>query len=152
MNDYGFFCERVIRDLLEEIGIPHKNSRNGCREWYWWASPFEDKALGLDCWITLRDCGEVAVDFTVISIRNEELLQQKVARALGRGIIPIILEQGMLLRAADGSYRALEEFGQEIRFQISLKLKQFSGNRMTRELAAQLKQKRRLASPTSHSF
>lgn len=143
---FGHSCEEIIRDLLPEIGIPHKNQVNGVGCWFLWATPGEDISAGVDCWITLPECGEVAVDFTVISPRNEELLKQKVQTALDRGIIPVVLEQRMLQAAQNGSSRAIEEFSQEIRLQIPLKLRGLNGNRMTRERAAAMKVKRRAAS------
>jgi hypothetical protein len=134
----------MIRDLLPEIGIPHKFDRNGAKEWFWWASRFEDRCpeIRTDCWITLVDCGETAVDFTVISSHNGNLLQRKIDEALSRGVVPVVLEQGMLIRAKNGCLRALEEFSQEIRLQIPAKLKQLVGPRMTRERAAQIKKEK----------
>lgn len=143
-NEHGHFCEGLVRDLLPEIGIPYKNDRrDGDQEWYWWASKFEDRCLGIDCWITLAGYGEVTVDFTVISERNGELLQQKITKTLERGIVPLVLEQGMLLRAQNGSRQALQDFNDEIRLQIPLKLQQLKGERMTRGLANKKKQERR---------
>lgn len=143
-NGYGFICEEMIRDLLPEIGIPHKHQANGSAEWFWWASRFEDRILGVDCWMTLEGCGEVAVDFTIISNRNQDLLNYKKEQARKRGVVLVLLEQGTLLRANSGSRRALEELGQEIRLQVACKIRQLKGDRMTRERAAQLKAEQRV--------
>lgn len=135
-NSFGFFCEEMIRDLLPEIGIPHKFQRCGGKDWFWWASTFEDKVLGVDCWVTLN-LVEIAVDFTIISAG--ELVQVKTEKALGRGVVPVFLDRTMLLRAEDGSERDLRAFDMEVRAQIPLKLAKLNGNRMTKTLADQRK-------------
>jgi len=134
-NGYGFACEEMIRELLPEVGIPHKNTRGTMRDWFWWASNFEDHVLGIDCWVTINCC-EFAVDFTVIS--NEEQMRVKSSKAFNRGVIPIFLAQGMICRANNGDERALEMMNTEIRAQIGLKCGLLT-RRMTRELAAQQK-------------
>ncbi len=132
-NSYGFTCEEMIRDLLSQIGIPHKHGKGVSRDWYWWASGFEDRNLGIDCWITL-DLHEFAVDFTVIS--GEGQMQVKASKALDRGVIPVFLPQGMVRRASEGDERALSQFSAEIKTQIKVKVGLLNGKMMTRELAA----------------
>lgn len=147
-NQHGFLCEDLFRALLPEIGVPHKSQAwlTNSSEWFWWASSFEDHCpqIRTDCWITLADYGEVAVDLTVISSRNGKLLNRKVKEALARGVVPLVLESGMLLRARNGSQQALKELEEEVRFQIPLKLRMFTGPRMTRERAAAIKKQRKL--------
>lgn len=132
-NGFGFDCEEMIRELLPQIGIPHKHEQGRGNTFYWWGSIFEDHMLGVDCWLTFNNV-EIAVDFTVIS--RGELIDQKTKKALGRGVIPIFLVQGVLRQACEGDERALHEIDTEIRTQISLKAKLLNGNRMTREKAA----------------
>lgn len=131
-NNYGFDCEEMIRDLLPQIGIPHKNSRGVSRDWFWWASKREDHCLGIDCWVTLN-LQEFPVDFTVIS--GEDQMEEKAVKALGRGVIPVFIPQRMLREANEGCERALANLGLEIKTQICLKKKLLKGNIMTRELA-----------------
>jgi len=136
-NGYGFVCEEMIRDLLSEIGIPHKYDRGEGKDWFWWASKFEDRVLGIDCWLTIGLI-ETPVDFTVIS--KGELIQTKTQKALGRGVVPVFLEQGMLRRAEAGDEAALRNLDLEIRAQVSLKVKMLNGSGMTRELASIMKE------------
>ena len=136
-NGFGFYAEEMIRDLLPQIGIPHKNSRGGGKDWFWWASKFEDKVLGVDCWLTL-DLKEIPVDFTVIS--KDELIQAKTHKALDRGVLPVFLDQGMLGRAEAGDEKALRNLDLEIRAQVSLKFKLLNGSGLTRESASLMKE------------
>ena len=136
-NGYGFTCEEMIRDLMPEIGIPHKNTKGNSRDWFWWGSNFEDRVLGIDCWVTL-DCCEFAVDFTVIS--KEDQMHVKSSKALNRGVIPIFLAQVMVCKASNGDERALQMMNTEIRAQIGLKHGLLNGKRMTRESASLMKE------------
>jgi hypothetical protein len=128
-NYYGFICEKILRDLLPEIGIPHLSRKNGHQDWFWWSSCWEDEHLGVDCWLTI-DRTEYPVDFTIIS--NEELIGPKTQKALSRGVIPVFLPQGLVKKAESGCERALCGLETEIRCQVALKRNQVKNNMLVR--------------------
>jgi len=136
-NGFGFACEEMIRDLLPQIGIPHKYNRGEGMDWFWWGSPREDRCLGIDCWITLG-LQEFAVDFTVIS--GEQGMREKSTKAIERGVIPVFVPQKILRDALEGNEYCLAQLSTEIKSQIKLKLGLLNGNRMTREKAALIKE------------
>lgn len=139
-TDFGHEVEEWIMALLPVIDIPHKSQANGGCEYFWWASRKEDRRLGIDCWITFRKYGEVAVDFTVVS--DGEMIQEKIQKALSRGVVPVVLEIGTVRRAHEGNPRALNEFRAEIVGQVAIRIEKLGSNRMTRQRATRLLNRR----------
>lgn len=120
----GQWCESLIRELLPEMGFRHRKGSIQGGDSFWWASRYEDRVFGLDCWLYFEELAsyeEIAVDFTVIS--DEDLIPEKMERALSRGIIPVFLEREVLIRAQDGSHRAIDGLNRDLRVQVSVRLK-----------------------------
>lgn len=117
-NYYGLQEEEKIRAILPEIGIPEAENRNGHKDYFCWATPYEDHKLGVDCWLVLGG-REYPVDFTIIS--NEDGVRAKTEKAVRRGVIPVFLCHKTINAAEWGAERALREIEAEIRCQVSLK-------------------------------